>query len=133
MSEETPIYGETPAAGTESASSEGSSSEGSGERLAEGGHGMSERKAHHDRRTKEALAARMGRIEGQVRGVRRMIEEDTYCDDVLNQIAAIEAALNGVRKIILEAHIRSCVVEQLSRGETEVIDELMKTIGRMTR
>lgn len=98
-----------------------------------GGHGADERKASHDRRTKEALAARMGRIEGQVRGVRRMIEEDTYCDDVLNQITAVEAALNGVRKIILEAHIRSCVVEQLSRGETEVIDELMKTIGRMTR
>jgi CsoR family transcriptional regulator, copper-sensing transcriptional repressor len=60
-----------------------------------------------------------------------MVDEDMYCDDVLNQITSVEAALNGVRKHLLEAHIRSCVVDQIVRGELAVVDELMKTISRM--
>ena len=76
---------------------------------------------------------RLKRIEGQVRGITRMIEEDVYCDDVLNQISSIGAALYGVRRILLEAHIRSCVVEQIKEGQLSVIDELMITIGKMTK
>jgi len=60
-----------------------------------------------------------------------MVDEDVYCDDVLNQITSVEAALNGVRKQLLEAHIRSCVVDQIVRGDLAVVEELMKTIGRM--
>jgi DNA-binding FrmR family transcriptional regulator len=89
------------------------------------------RVAHHGPTTKQPLVNRLRRIEGQIRGIARMVEEDVYCDDVLNQITSVEAALNGVRRQLLEAHIRSCVVEQLANGELRVVDELMKTITRM--
>lgn len=92
-----------------------------------------ERKAHHSGKTKENLTCRLRRVEGQIRGITRMIEEDVYCDDVLNQIRSVESALNGVRKILLEAHIKSCVVEQIQEGRHEVVDELMTTIGKMVR
>jgi len=61
-----------------------------------------------------------------------MIEEGVYCDDVLNQIASIQSALNGVAKMLLEKHIRNCVKEQLNAGDDEVINELMATISRLT-
>ncbi|WDM31455.1 metal-sensitive transcriptional regulator [Paenibacillus mucilaginosus] len=77
--------------------------------------------------------SRLNRIEGQIRGVKGMIEKDTYCDDVLNQIAAIQSALNSVGKILLEGHMRSCVVERIEQGDTEVIDELMKTMGKLIK
>ncbi len=76
---------------------------------------------------------RLKKIEGQIRGIAGMIERDEYCDDVLNQISSVEAALNGVRKMLLEAHIKSCVVEQIQDGKITVVDELMKTIGKMVR
>jgi len=91
------------------------------------------RAAHHAEETKRSLVARLRRIEGQVRGIAGMIERDVYCDDVLHQIAAVEAALGGVRLLLLEAHIRGCVVEQVLEGRGEVIDELMTTIGKMSR
>jgi DNA-binding FrmR family transcriptional regulator len=93
----------------------------------------SERAAHHPEKTKRNLIDRLKRIEGQVRGLARMIESDVYCDDVLNQITSVEAALSGVKKLLLEAHIRSCVVEQIEQGQREVVDELMDTIGKMVR
>lgn len=92
-----------------------------------------DRKAHHSKEVKKDLSDRLSRIEGQVRGVRRLIEEDTYCDGILNQITSIESALNGVRMQLLENHIRTCVVEQYQEGRVEVIDELMATINRMVR
>ena len=91
----------------------------------------STRTAHHAEATKQALLNRLRRIEGQVRGIARMVETDVYCDDVLNQITSVEAAINGVRRQLLEAHIRACVVEQIQAGDVGVVDELMKTIGRM--
>ena len=90
-----------------------------------------ERTAHHALEWKRPLVNRLRRIEGQIRGIARMVDEDVYCDDVLNQITSVNAALNGVRRQLLEAHIRSCVVEQLAGGELGVVDELMKTIGRI--
>jgi len=91
------------------------------------------RKAHHSEFFKKKIVGRLNRIEGQVRGITRMVEEDIYCDDILNQIASIEAALKGVSKTLLEAHIKSCVVEQIKEENTEVLDELMGTIGRMMK
>ncbi|TBL78659.1 metal-sensitive transcriptional regulator [Paenibacillus thalictri] len=91
------------------------------------------RKSHHSDKVKDNLASRLNRIEGQIRGVRGMIEKDAYCDDVLNQIAAIQSALNSVGKILLEGHMRSCVVERLGEGDNEVIDELLKTIGKLMK
>jgi DNA-binding FrmR family transcriptional regulator len=92
-----------------------------------------ERQSHHSDQVKSSLTTRLNRIEGQIRGVKGMIERDTYCDDVLNQIAAIQSALNGVGKILLEGHMKSCLVERLEQGDTDVIDELLKTMGKLMK
>ncbi|MBA4548426.1 metal-sensing transcriptional repressor [Thermoactinomyces intermedius] len=91
------------------------------------------RKSHHPDKVKNNLISRLNRIEGQIRGVKKMIDNDTYCDDVLNQIAAIQSALNSVGKILLEGHLRSCVVERLQEGEMEVIDELLVTMNKLMK
>lgn len=91
------------------------------------------RKSHHSEQVKSNLISRLNRIEGQVRGVKGMIEKDTYCDDVLNQIAAIQSALNSVGKLLLEGHMRSCVIERIQSGETEVIDELLTTVHKLMK
>jgi DNA-binding FrmR family transcriptional regulator len=62
-----------------------------------------------------------------------LIEKDTYCDDVLNQIAAVQSALNGVGKLLLEGHMKSCVIERMQAGEPEVIDELLVTVKKLIR
>lgn len=95
--------------------------------------GCSERHSHHSSQTKSNLITRLNRIEGQIRGVKGLIEKDTYCDDVLNQIAAIQAALNGVGKLLLENHMRSCVVERIESGDHEVIDELLVTVKKLMK
>lgn len=96
-------------------------------------HGGTDRKSHHSQQIKGNLVARLNRIEGQIRGIKGLIEKDTYCDDVLNQIAAIQSALNGVGKLLLEAHMRSCVIERISEGDHEVIDELLITINKLIK
>lgn len=91
------------------------------------------RKSHHSEEIKSSLTSRLNRIEGQIRGISRMIGEDVYCDDILNQISSINSALNGVSKILLDEHIKSCVSDKLTQGDTEVVPELIKTIGRMMK
>ncbi|AFM01419.1 MULTISPECIES: metal-sensitive transcriptional regulator [Desulfitobacterium] len=93
----------------------------------------SERLSHHSERTIRELINRMNRIEGQIRGIKGMIENHAYCDDVLNQIASAQAALNGVSKLLLEKHMKSCVLEQIQEGNDQVLDELVKTIYRMMK
>ncbi|HHH84951.1 MAG TPA: metal-sensing transcriptional repressor [Firmicutes bacterium] len=90
-------------------------------------------RAHHSQELKAKMISRINKIEGQVRGIRRMIENDIYCDDILNQFSSVEAALNGVKKILLEAHLKSCVMEQIRDGRDEVIDEVLVTIKKMLK
>lgn len=92
-----------------------------------------ERAAHHSEVIKQDIRLRLNKIEGQVRGVTRMVDDNIYCDNILNQITSIEAALCGVRTLLLEQHIKSCIKEQIQEGNEEVITELMKTIGRMIK
>ncbi|MFD0710344.1 metal-sensitive transcriptional regulator [Paenibacillus sp. GCM10027626] len=92
-----------------------------------------ERKSHHSDKTKQNLISRLNRIEGQIRGVKGLIEKDTYCDDVLNQISSIQAALNGVGKLLLEHHMKSCVVERIQEGDQEVIAELLATMNKLMK
>jgi DNA-binding FrmR family transcriptional regulator len=92
-----------------------------------------ERKSHHSEKTKKNLISRLNRIEGQVRGLKGLIEKDTYCDDVLHQISSVQSALNGVGKLLLEHHMKSCVVERIQEGENEVIDELLVTINKLIK
>ncbi len=89
-------------------------------------------KEEHEKEKKK-LVNRLARIEGQVKGVRKMVEEDIYCDDVLNQISSIKAALNGLSKALLERHLKTCVVEKISNGEEEVVEELLTTIHKMLK
>lgn len=91
------------------------------------------RKSHHSQEMKSSLVNRLNRIEGQIRGVKGLIEKDVYCDDVLNQIAAIQSALNGVGKLLLEGHMKSCVVERILEGDNEVLDELLITVNKLMR
>ncbi len=84
--------------------------------------------------TKEQLRDRLARIEGQVRGVARMVDEDRYCIDVLTQISAIQAALDKVAVGLLDDHARHCVVDGEGDGEPEqVTDELMAAVARLMR
>lgn len=91
------------------------------------------RKAHHPYARKEAMLARLRKIEGQIRGISKMIEDDLYCDDILHQFMSVESALAGVKTNLLDAHVRSCVVEQLREGDDAVVDELMATVLKMVR
>ena len=90
-------------------------------------------RSHHDEKTIQQLIARMNRIEGQIRVIKGMVERRDYCDDVLNQISSAQAALNGVSKLLLEKHMKSCVRERLENGDTEVVDEVLKTVFHMMR
>lgn len=92
-----------------------------------------ERKSHHSEEVKKNLVMRLNRIEGQIRGVKGLIEKDTYCDDVITQLSAIQAALNSVGKLLLEGHLKTCIVERIQEGDTEVVDELLVTIGRLMK
>lgn len=86
---------------------------------------------------KEALIRRLKRIEGQVKGIQNMVDEDRYCVDILVQISAIRSAINKVGTIILENHIKGCVSDSLQHGDDEItentINELMSTINKFTK
>lgn len=82
---------------------------------------------------KKSLVTRLNRVEGQIRGIRGMIEKDSYCDDVLNQITAASAALNGISKLVLENHIRNCVVDKIKEEENGIVEELIITIDKMLK
>jgi DNA-binding FrmR family transcriptional regulator len=83
---------------------------------------------------KQQLQTRLRRIEGQVRGVARMIDEDKYCVDVVTQVAAIQAALDKVSLGLLDGHIRGCVREEIrSGGGEETVDELLEVMDRVLR
>lgn len=92
-----------------------------------------ERTKHRTEEEVRALQNRLSRIEGQVRGVRGMVERDAYCVDILNQVAAITAALNAVSRELLACHIRTCVVSDLRAGKDETVDELVETIQKMMK
>ena len=77
------------------------------------------------------LIGRLNRIEGQVRGIKSMIEKGVYCDDVLTQIAAAQSAMSSVGKLLIESHMRSCVASRIKNGDEKIIDEFVKTIGRL--
>ena len=83
---------------------------------------------------KEALQARLRRIEGQVRGLQRMIDEDQYCLDVLTQVSSVTAALGAVGMGLLDDHVRHCVRESIEQGTgDEKMEELMAAVSRFAR
>lgn len=82
---------------------------------------------------KKKLLNRLKRIDGQVKGIIRMIEQDAYCNDVLIQSAAVNAAMNSFNKELLDAHIRSCVVRDIKEGREEVVEELTLTLKKLMK
>lgn len=93
--------------------------------------GCGDRITARDDKLKDSLMTRLNRIEGQVRGIKGMIERDCYCDDVLQQVSAVQSAMNAVSKIVLKSHIQGCVTHKLMAGDTDIIDELVATIGKI--
>lgn len=91
------------------------------------------RKKHREEAEYEKLIHRLNRIEGQVRGVRKMVEDERYCVDILTQVSAVQAALNSFSKQLLESHIHSCVVEDIKNDRLESVDELCELIRKMMK
>ena len=81
----------------------------------------------------KSLVNRLNRIEGQIRGIRGMLDKNAYCPDILAQVAAANAALNAFSKELLSNHIRSCVVNDVRAGNDEVIDELLVTLQKLMK
>ena len=92
-----------------------------------------ERKKRRGENERHDLMNRLKRIEGQVRGLQRMLEEDAYCPDILTQASAANAALNSFCRELLAAHLRTCVTEDIRAGRAETVDELMDTLQKLMK
>ena len=79
------------------------------------------------------LITRLNRIEGQIRGIKKMVENDAYCTDILVQVSAANAALNSFNKVLLSNHIRTCVANDIRDGKEETIDELVTTLQKLMK
>ena len=82
---------------------------------------------------KKALLTRLSRIEGQVRGVKNMVEEGRYCGNIVTQVSAIGAALNGFNKELLSRHIKTCVVEDIREGDDAAVEELCELLKKLMK
>lgn len=91
------------------------------------------RHKHRESSEYDALLRRLNRIEGQVRGVRGMVEKEAYCTDILTQVSAIQSALNAFSRELLGSHIRTCVVQDIQNGRLEVVDDLLSTIQKLMK
>ena len=91
------------------------------------------RHKHREQAEYEALLKRLNRIEGQVRGVRGMVEKECYCTDILIQVSAIQSALNAFSRELLANHIRTCVKDGIRADDDSVVDELVKTVEKLMK
>lgn len=81
----------------------------------------------------KALMNRLSRIEGQIRGLKRMLENDAYCTDIITQVSAVTSALNSFNKELLSTHIKTCVTEDIIAGKTETVDDLLNTLQKLMK
>lgn len=79
------------------------------------------------------LIHRLNRIEGQIRGIKGMVEKDAYCTDILTQVAAVNAALNSFNRVLLSNHIKTCVTNDIKEGKEETVDELLATLQKLMK
>ena len=93
----------------------------------------SQKSKHRTEEERRALINRLSRIEGQIRGIRGMIEKDAYCTDILVQASAASAAINAFNKELLASHIRTCVADDIRAGRDEVVDELLSTLQKLMK
>jgi DNA-binding FrmR family transcriptional regulator len=95
---------------------------------------MAARTSRSYAKDKDELLARLARIEGQVRGIRKMVEEDRYCADILQQIAALKSAADAVAMLLLEDHLKGCTVEALRAGDADAhVKEVVDIVRRFVR
>jgi len=93
----------------------------------------------HKKPTEESLKVqksvidRLSRVEGQIRGLKAMIEKGTYCDEVINQIEASRSALSSIAVVLLEGHFKNCVVQQVKDGDEKAIEDLLKTVKKLIK
>ncbi len=88
---------------------------------------------HREESEYKSLVNRLNRIEGQVRGIKNMLDEEIYCTDILTQVSAVKAALDAFNKELLANHIKSCVADNIKNGNDEVIDELVETLKKLMK
>lgn len=81
----------------------------------------------------KSLKHRLNRIEGQIKGIGKMVEQNAYCTDILIQVAAVSSALNGFSKELMANHIKTCVVEDIRQGKDETVDELIDTLQKLMK
>ncbi len=81
----------------------------------------------------KTLMNRLNRIEGQIRGIKGMLERDAYCTDIITQVAAVNAALNSFNRELLSTHIKTCVTNDIIEGKTETVDDLLKTLQKLMK
>lgn len=91
------------------------------------------RKKERSEKEYRDLINRLSRIEGQIRGIKRMLDEDCYCPDIITQVAAANAALNSFNKVLLTNHIKTCVADDIRAGKDETIDELLNTLQKLMK
>ncbi|MBQ8758649.1 MAG: metal-sensing transcriptional repressor [Clostridia bacterium] len=99
-----------------------------------------DKKCCHNTKTKvrgegeyKSLINRLNRIEGQIRGIKGMVERNAYCTDIITQVAAANAALNAFNKELLENHIKTCVAEDIKNGKEETVEELVDTLKKLMK
>ncbi len=94
---------------------------------------MNDKIKHRQDQEYKSLANRLSRIEGQVRGLRRMLQSEVYCVDILTQVSAVQSALNAFSKELLSNHIKTCVVDGIQTGDDEVIQELVQIVQKLMK
>ncbi len=92
-----------------------------------------DRKRVRDEKERRDLMNRLKRIEGQVRGLQRMLDEDAYCPDILTQASAVNSALNSFCRVLLTSHLRTCVTQDIRAGREDTVDELMGTLQKLMK
>ncbi|MCC8024015.1 MAG: metal-sensing transcriptional repressor [Clostridium sp.] len=92
------------------------------------------RHKHREVSEERGLMNRLNRIEGQIRGIKAMVEDERYCVDIITQVAAVQAALNSFNKVLLEHHIKSCVVDDIKSGDSDAtVEELCRILQKMMK
>ena len=91
------------------------------------------RKKIRDEKEHKELLNRLSRIEGQIRGIKKMVDDDCYCTDIIVQVSAAAAALNSFNKELLSRHIKTCVADDVKAGKEETVDELCTVIGKLMK
>ncbi len=84
-------------------------------------------------KVQKSLMDRLSRVEGQVRGIKNMVENRSYCNDIINQIEASRSALSSIALILMEGHLKNCITEQIKNGDDDAIEEVLKTIKKLMK